>query len=122
MFRPIPAIIWFTSERVLVFIRFMRLCNDGEISSSVVLIITTIKRLGGEKGVFCNVGIVLTWGAPQVCTIPTLQNTPPPNRGCIPRSAQYQHYRTPPSAGGAPQVSTIPTLQNTPPPPSSHVF
>jgi len=28
MFRPIPAIIRFTSERVLVFIRFMRLCND----------------------------------------------------------------------------------------------
>jgi len=44
MFRPIPAIIRFSSERVLVFIRFMRLCNDGEISSSVVLIITTIKR------------------------------------------------------------------------------
>ena len=46
MFRPIPAIIRFSSERVLVFIRFMRLCNDGEISSSVVLIITTIKRRG----------------------------------------------------------------------------
>ena len=45
MFRPIPAIIRFTSERVLVFIRFMWLCNDGEISSSVVLIITTINLL-----------------------------------------------------------------------------
>jgi len=32
MFRPIPAIIRFSSERVLVLIRFMRLCNDGEIS------------------------------------------------------------------------------------------
>jgi len=64
MFRPIPAIIGFTSERVLVFMRFMRLCNDGEISSSVVLIITTIKRRGWVGGgVFCNVGIVLTWGA-----------------------------------------------------------
>jgi len=42
MFRPIPAIIRFSSERVLVFIRFMQLCNDGEISSPVVLIITTI--------------------------------------------------------------------------------
>jgi len=63
MFRPIPAIIRSTSERVLVFIRFMRLCNDGEISSSVVLIITTIKRRGWGGGVFCNVGIVLTWGA-----------------------------------------------------------
>jgi len=62
MFRPIPAIIRFTSERVLVFIRFMRLCNDGEISSSVVLIITIIKGRGGV-GVLCNVGIVLTWGA-----------------------------------------------------------
>jgi len=46
MFRPIPAIIRFSSERVLVFIRLMRLCNDGEISSSVVFIITTIKRHG----------------------------------------------------------------------------
>ena len=46
MFRPIPAIIRFSSEIVLVFIRFMRLCNDGEISSSVVLIITTVKRRG----------------------------------------------------------------------------
>ena len=59
MFRPIPAIIRFSSERVLVFIRFMWLCNDCEISS-VVLIITTIKRRGW--GGFCNVGIVLTWG------------------------------------------------------------
>ena len=66
MFRPIPAIIRFSSERVLVFIRFMRLCNDGEISSSVVSIITTIKRRdwggGGVVVVFCNVGIVLIWG------------------------------------------------------------
>jgi len=45
MFRPIPAIIRFSSERVLVFIRFMWLCNDVEISSSVVLIITTINLL-----------------------------------------------------------------------------
>ena len=36
MFRSIPAIIRFTSERVLVFIRFMRLCIDGEISSSEI--------------------------------------------------------------------------------------
>jgi len=63
MFRPIPAIVTFSSGRVLVFIRFMRLCNDGEISSSVVLIITTIKRLAGGGEVFCNVDIVLTWGA-----------------------------------------------------------
>jgi len=65
MFRPIPA-IRFSSEGVLVFISFMRLCNDDEILSSVVLIITTIKRRGwvrGEWGVFCNVGIMLTWGA-----------------------------------------------------------
>jgi len=67
MFRPISAIIRFSSERVLVFIRFMRLCNAGEITSSVVLVITIIKRRGWEGGglggVFCNVGIVLTWGA-----------------------------------------------------------
>jgi len=38
----------------------MRLCNDGEISSSVVLVVSTIKRRGlGGRG-FCNVGIVLT--------------------------------------------------------------
>ena len=63
MFRPIPVIIRFSSERGLVFIRFMRLCNNGEISSSVALINTTIKRRGWEGGGFCNVGIVLTWGA-----------------------------------------------------------
>jgi len=40
----------------------MRLCNDGEISS-VVLIITTIKSRGWEGGWFCNAGIVLSWGA-----------------------------------------------------------
>ena len=60
MFRPNPAIIRFSSERVSVFIRFMRLCNDGEISSSVVLIITVIETVAGEGGVF-DVGIVLTW-------------------------------------------------------------
>ena len=58
MFRPIPAIIRFSSERVLVFVRFIRLCNDGEISSSVVLIITTIKRRGWEGGGFFSVGTV----------------------------------------------------------------
>jgi len=63
MFRPIPAIIRFSSETVLVLMRFMRLCNDGEISSSMVLIITTIKIRGLGRGVFCNVGLVLTWGA-----------------------------------------------------------
>ena len=49
MFRPNPAIIRFSSERVLVFIRLMRFCHDGEISSYVVLIIITIKirRWGG---------------------------------------------------------------------------
>ena len=35
MFRPNPAIIRFSSERVSVFIRSMRLCNDGEISPSL---------------------------------------------------------------------------------------
>jgi len=44
MFRSIPAIIRLSSERVLVFIRFMRLCDDGETTSSVVLVITVIKR------------------------------------------------------------------------------
>ena len=62
MFRPIPAIIRISSERVLVFIGFMWLRNDGEISSSVVLIITTIKKRGWWRRV-CNVGIVLAWGA-----------------------------------------------------------
>ena len=58
MFRPIPAIIRFSSERVSMFIRSMRLCNDGEISSSRVLIITIIETVAGG---LCNVGIVLTW-------------------------------------------------------------
>ena len=57
MFRPIPAIIRFSSERVLVFIRFMRLCNEGKVSSSVVLITTTIKRRGG--GGVCSIMWVL---------------------------------------------------------------
>ena len=39
----------------------MRLCNDGEISSSVVLIITIIETVAVGGGFF-NVGIVLTWG------------------------------------------------------------
>ena len=43
-----------------MFIRSMRLCNDGEITSSVVLIITIIETVAGEVGGFCNVGIVLT--------------------------------------------------------------
>ena len=54
MFRPIPAIIRFSSERVLVFIRFMWLCNDGEISSSVVLIITTINPLALELDIYSS--------------------------------------------------------------------
>jgi len=59
MFWPIPAIIRFSSKRVLVFIRCMRLCNDGEISSSVVLIITTIKRCGWVSlmWVLCWLGV-----------------------------------------------------------------
>ena len=48
MFRPDPAIIRFSSERVSVFIRSMRLCKDGEISSSVGLIITIIVTVAGE--------------------------------------------------------------------------
>jgi len=56
MFRPNPAIIRITSERVLVFIRFMRLCNDGEISSFVVAIITNIKRRGWGGGGFFEFG------------------------------------------------------------------
>ena len=61
MFRPIPATIRFTSEKSISVYKIMWLCNDGEISSSVVLIITAIKRRGWGWG-FCNVGIVLTWG------------------------------------------------------------
>jgi len=64
MFQLIPAIIGLSSERVLVFIRFMRLCNDGEISSSVVLgfwLLLLLRDVAG--GGFGNVGIVLTGGA-----------------------------------------------------------
>jgi len=35
----------------------MMLCYDGEISSSVVFIINTIKRRGWGVGVFCDVGM-----------------------------------------------------------------
>ena len=59
MFRPVPAIIRFSSERVSVFTGSVRLCNDGEISSSVFFIITIIIKRGGG---FCNVGVVLTGG------------------------------------------------------------
>ena len=62
MFRPIPTIIRFSSERVLVFIRFMRLCNYGEISSFVVLIITTIKGRGWGGGAL-QCGYCADWGA-----------------------------------------------------------
>ena len=42
----------------------MLLCNDGEISSSVVfIVIINIKRCGCGGGGFCDVAIVLTWGA-----------------------------------------------------------
>ena len=61
MFRPNPAIIRFSSERVSVFIRSMQLCNDGEISSSVVLIITVIETVAGVGGsvmwVLCRLGV-----------------------------------------------------------------
>ena len=48
MFRPNPAIIRFSSKRVSVFTRSVRMCNDGEISSSVGLIITIIETVAGE--------------------------------------------------------------------------
>jgi len=77
--------------------------------------------MGVQCWVFCNVGIVLTYTsiAPQVNTIPTLQNTqhctPSQHNTHItehatlhPQSAQYPHYRTP---NTAPPASTIPTLQ-----------
>jgi len=73
MFRPIPAIIRFSSERILVFIRFMRLCNDGEISSSVVLVITTIKRCGlGGRG--CSVMWVLQNTHPSATSLNSSNN------------------------------------------------
>ena len=50
MFRPNPAVIRFSSERVSVFIRSMRSCNDGEISSSVGLIITIIQTVATSYG------------------------------------------------------------------------
>ena len=58
MFRPNPAIIRFSFERLSAFIKSMRFCNNGEISSSVGLIITIIEAVAGEeRGGFCNVGI-----------------------------------------------------------------
>ena len=61
MFRPISAIIRFSSDRVLVFISFMRLRNDGEVSSSVILFILLLRDVAGGGGLFCKVGIVLTF-------------------------------------------------------------
>jgi len=61
MFRPIPAIIRFSSERVSVFTRSVRLCNDGEISSSVVFDYYYYYKAQWGGG-FCNVGVVLTGG------------------------------------------------------------
>ena len=52
MFRPNPAIIRFSSERVPVFTRSTRLCNDGEISSSVVMIISIIVTVAEGCGGF----------------------------------------------------------------------
>jgi len=55
MFRHIPAIVRFTPQRVLVFIGFMGLCNDGEISSSVVfLLLPLLRDVAGGGGVLCN--------------------------------------------------------------------
>ena len=56
-----------------MFIRYMRLCNDGEISSSVVLIISTIERRSWGGG-FCNVGIVLLTEYLYLFTVSTCTN------------------------------------------------
>ena len=61
MFRPVPGIIRFSSERVSVFTRSVQLCNDSEISSSVVFdYYYYYKAQWGGR--FCNVGVVLTGG------------------------------------------------------------
>ena len=63
MFRPIPAITRFTSERVLVFIRFMRFFfNDGVISQLAGMPHrTAATKIGNYASI-----------APQISTIPTL--------------------------------------------------
>ena len=107
MFRPIPAIIRFSSERVLVSIRFMRLGKDGEVSSSVVLVITTIKRRGCVAGGWCSVMWVLR-GLGVKCW-----------RRCLFSLQLSYATKKDTYASIAPQVSTIPTLYNTtssPPP------
>ena len=82
----------------------MWLCNLCEISSSVVLVITTVKWRGWGEGVSSNVGIVLYYTPSQhnthITEHPTLHL----------QSAQYPHYRTPSIAT---PVSTIPKLENT---------
>jgi len=57
MFRPIPAIIRFSSEIVLVFTRFMWLRNDGEISSvhSRIYLINT-NTLSDENLMMAGIG------------------------------------------------------------------
>ena len=82
MFRPTPAIIRFSSERVFVFVRLMLLCNDGEISSPVVFITIAIKRrsCGGGGVLWC--WYALAWGAKLA--------------SFAPQSSAYPHHRTSP--------------------------
>ena len=84
MFRPIPAIIRFSSERVLAFIRFMWLCDDGEISSSVPA------------------------GIPHRTAA-----TKAPTRASHATSAQYLHYKTPPPPLPATSLSSSNNQKNT---------
>ena len=55
MFRPNPAIIRFTSKGYQRIVTTVRLCKDGEISSSGFNYVI-IKNLVGEGG-FSNVGL-----------------------------------------------------------------
>jgi len=49
-----------------VFIRFMRLCNNGENSPSVVLVITIIKRRGWGGGGRCIFSLQLSYAGFQL--------------------------------------------------------
>ena len=50
-----------SSERVSVFTRSVWLCNDGQISSSVVFWITTMKSVAGGVLLWC--GYCADWGS-----------------------------------------------------------
>ena len=73
MFRPNPAIIRFTSKGYQRFVKTMRLCKDGEISSSgfKYVIIENVAGEGGSvKWVCADMGCGASAGIYSLCSCP----------------------------------------------------